>query len=142
MLGGVCGDVKASRWWVVPQFEILLNCRCFPSRNDGISGQRDAFVCDHECAPNQPHHWRAQLAAHKVTRYHKFPQTRGKIVADVEVSVSPDYYAVHIKFQDKTALTFDLESCVQLTPELADWKTGDYKLLKRWQPVRSRSSRT
>ena len=64
-----------------------------------------------------------------------FPQTKGKIVADVELSLSSDYRAVDIRFQDKTALTFDLQPCFQVSPVLADWKTGDYKPLKRWRPI-------
>jgi hypothetical protein len=88
------------------------------------------------------------MAAHKVTRSRagkkvlprrvlRFPQTKGKIIADVELSLSSDYRAVDIRFEDKTSLTFDLAPCFQVTPVLADWKTGDYKLLKRWRPIHS-----
>ncbi|MFZ1010320.1 MAG: hypothetical protein WAN65_26010 [Candidatus Sulfotelmatobacter sp.] len=81
------------------------------------------------------------MAANKVTRVLRFPQTKGKIIVAVELSASPDYYVVDIRFQDKTALTFAIEPCVMVMPELANWKTGNYKLLKRWQPIHSRSSR-
>jgi hypothetical protein len=88
------------------------------------------------------------MAAHKVTRSHagkkvpyrrvlRFPQIKGKIIADVELSLSPEYHAVDIRFEDKTALTLSIEPCFLVTPVLADWKTGDYRLLKRWEPVRS-----
>ena len=88
------------------------------------------------------------MAANKVTRSRRrkkvsyrrvltFPQTKGKIIADVELSLSSDYRAVDIRFQDKTSLTLSIEPCFQVTPVLADWKTGDYKLLKHWRPVRS-----
>jgi len=88
------------------------------------------------------------MAAHKVTRSRRrkkvpyrrvlnFPQIKGKIIADVELSLSSDYRAVDIRFEDKTSLTFDLQPCFHVTPVLADWKTGDYKLLKRWKPVLS-----
>jgi len=66
-----------------------------------------------------------------------FPQTKGKIIAGVELFLSSDYRAVDIRFEDKTSLTLDLQPCFQVTPVLADWKTGDYKLLKRWTPVLS-----
>jgi hypothetical protein len=90
----------------------------------------------------------ATLAANKTTRSRRrkkvpyrrvlnFPQTKGKIIADVELSLSSDYRAVDIRFEDKTALTLSIEPCFQVTPVLADWKTGDYKPLKRWQPVTS-----
>lgn len=88
------------------------------------------------------------MAAHKVTRSRRrkkvpyrrvlnFPQIKGKVIADVELSLSSDYRAIDIRFKDKTSLTLDLQSCFQVTPVLADWKTGDYKLLKRWKPVLS-----
>ena len=67
----------------------------------------------------------------------RFPQVKGKIVADVELSLSTDYRAVDIRFEDKTALTLSIEPCFRIAPVLADWKTGNYKLLKRWQPVLS-----
>jgi hypothetical protein len=71
----------------------------------------------------------------------KFQQAKGKIIAEVELSVSPDYYILDISFQDKTALSFEIEPCVQVFPKLTNWKTGNSKPLKRWRPVHSRSSR-
>ncbi|MFZ1005306.1 MAG: hypothetical protein WAN65_00610 [Candidatus Sulfotelmatobacter sp.] len=70
-------------------------------------------------------------------RTRQFPQIKGKIVDDVELSLSTEYRAVDIRFQDKTSLTFALEPCFRIAPVLADWKSGDFKLLKRWQPVTS-----
>ncbi|MFL6315057.1 MAG: hypothetical protein ACJ71W_23365 [Terriglobales bacterium] len=66
-----------------------------------------------------------------------FPTAKGKIVAEVELSISPDYRIIEVIFQDKTSLTFNLESCLQVTPELVSWKSGSYKPLKRWRPVHS-----
>ena len=88
------------------------------------------------------------MAANKVTRSRRirkvpyrrvlnFPQIRGKIIADVELSLSPEYRAVDIRFEDKTSLTLSIEPCFQVTPTLADWKTGDFRLLKLWKPVLS-----
>lgn len=88
------------------------------------------------------------MAANKLTRSRRrkkvpyrrvlnFPQTKGKVIADVELSLSSDYRAIDIRFEDKTSLTLDLEPCFQITPTLANWKTGDYRLLKRWKPVHS-----
>ena len=80
------------------------------------------------------------MAATKSTRSRKrhtrqFPQAKGKVITDVELSLSSEYSVVDIRFQDKTSLTFDLEPCFRVTPVLADWKSGDRRLLKRWQPV-------
>ena len=70
-------------------------------------------------------------------RLFKFPQAKGKIIAEVELSISPDYNIIEIVFQDKTSLTFNLESCLQVVPELVSWKSGSYKPMKRWRPVHS-----
>jgi len=80
------------------------------------------------------------MAAHKSKsnqRVLRFPKARGKIIAEVELSISPDYNVVEIVFQDKTSLTFNIESCFQVTPELVSWKSGKYHPLKRWRPVHS-----
>jgi hypothetical protein len=89
------------------------------------------------------------MATRKATRSHKrkkaapyervlnFPTAKGKIVAEVELSISPDYRIIEVIFQDKTSLTFNLESCLQVTPEIVSWKSGSYKPLKRWRPVHS-----
>jgi hypothetical protein len=72
----------------------------------------------------------------------KFPQVKGKTIQEIELFVSPDGECIiDIGFQDKTSLSFDVEPCVVIKPELADWKTGDHKPLKRWRPVHSRSPR-
>ena len=71
------------------------------------------------------------------SRVLKFPQAKGKVVAEVELSLSSDYNIVEVVFQDKTSLTFNLESCLQITPEIVSWKSGNYKPMKRWRPVHS-----
>ena len=70
-------------------------------------------------------------------RVQKFPEAKGKIIAEVELAISPDYNIVEIVFQDKTSLTFNLESCFQVTPEFVSWKSGSYKPMKRWRAVHS-----
>jgi len=70
-------------------------------------------------------------------RVQRFPTAKGKVVSEVELSISPDYRIIEIVFQDKTSLTFNLESCLQVTPELVSWKSGSYKPTKRWRPVHS-----
>jgi len=74
-------------------------------------------------------------------RVRTFPQAKGKIIERVELSVSSDYFIVEIRFEDKTALAFDLEPCVRVFPQFVNWKAGNYKPLKRWRPLQSRSSR-
>jgi hypothetical protein len=51
-----------------------------------------------------------------------FREVKGKLVERVEID--PDLNAITILFQDKTALSFDLEPRLTVFPELSDWKTG------------------
>ena len=67
-------------------------------------------------------------------RVHKFPKAKGKVVAEVELSISSDYNIIEIVFDDKTSLTFNLESRVQITPELVSWKSGDTNLSNAGDP--------
>ena len=40
-------------------------------------------------------------------------------------------------FKDRTYLVFDVEPFLRITPDYSDWKTHNYKPLKRWPPLRS-----
>ena len=71
------------------------------------------------------------------SRILKFPKAKGKVVAEVELSLSPDYRIIEIVFDDKKSLTFNLEPRLQVVPEFVSWKSGSYKPLKRWRPVHS-----
>lgn len=68
-----------------------------------------------------------------------FSVVRGKVVESVEVKPSDPGYSIGIMFQDRTFLSFDVEPQMTFTimPELSDWKTHNYKPLKRWPPLRS-----
>jgi hypothetical protein len=67
-----------------------------------------------------------------------FREVKGKIVERVEID--PDLHAITILFQDKTALSFDLEPRLTVFPELSDWKTGNWRGIKRWKAIHSKSS--
>jgi hypothetical protein len=64
-------------------------------------------------------------------RIHKFPMAKGKIIAEVELSISPDYNIIEIVFDDKTSLCFNLEPRVQIAPELVSWKSGKLQTHQR-----------
>jgi hypothetical protein len=67
-----------------------------------------------------------------------FPQVKGKIVESVEIDA--DVNAITILFQDKTALSFKVEPGLTVFPELSDWKTGNWRGIKRWRALHSKSS--
>jgi hypothetical protein len=78
---------------------------------------------------------RARKKAAPYERVLRFPTAKGKVIAEVELSFSPDYRIIEIVFEDKTSLTFNLESCLQVTPEIVSWKSGNYRPMKRWRTV-------
>jgi hypothetical protein len=73
----------------------------------------------------------------RVSRKPAFPEVKGKIVERVEVSTA-NGCSIGILFQDRTYLAFDVDPFLRITPDFSDWKTGNYKPLKRWRPVHSK----
>ena len=83
------------------------------------------------------------MADRKTTRSNKrhsrllrFSEVKGKIVDVVEVD--PDVTAITILFEDKTALSFDLDPVLLVFPELGSLKTGNWRSRKRWPVMRSK----
>lgn len=81
------------------------------------------------------------MANRKVThspkrRSRRFAEVKGKIVD----SVSLDSDAITILFQDKTALSFDVDSTHIIYPELSDWRTGNLRSIKKWPAIHSKPS--
>ena len=70
----------------------------------------------------------------------KFPEVKGKKLEGVEFSNSTDYYGIHLRFEDQTDLTFQVEPGFTLFTLYSDWKTRDGRRLKEWPPIRSRIS--
>ena len=72
-----------------------------------------------------------------------FPEVKGKIVDRVEFDIEADFYGVTIRFQDRTSLTFSMESCVFTFPIFSQWTDeGEENVIKEYQPVRSYVSTT
>ena len=67
-----------------------------------------------------------------------FREVKGKIVEGIELMPSGSGYVIGIMFQDRTYLSFDVKPHIAIFPELSDWKTKNYKPLKRWRLVHSR----
>jgi len=68
----------------------------------------------------------------------EFPEAKGKIVELVEFDIEPDFYGVTIRFQDRTSLTFSMESCVFTFPIFSQWTDeGEENVIKEYEPIRS-----
>jgi hypothetical protein len=84
------------------------------------------------------------MAKNKATRSHKrrarhspFAQFKGKIVDRVEPHITDYGCAIGILFDDRTYLCFEIETGLTIQPDYSDWKTGNYKPLKRWRSITS-----
>jgi hypothetical protein len=64
-----------------------------------------------------------------------FPEMKGRIVENIEVSVSSGYPCIFIRFQDKTDFTIEIDTCLILEAMYSDWKTGNQRVLKRWPKI-------
>lgn len=82
------------------------------------------------------------MAENKGTRTRQeFSEVKGKVVDRVEFSTDPDYFAIDIRFQDKTSLAFSFESFIVAFPEYSDWSSGEQKPIKEYKPIHGNSER-
>jgi hypothetical protein len=69
--------------------------------------------------------------------FYRFEEVKGKPVDFVEVFTAGEYHAIDVRFQDKTALHFVINPGFSLETEYADWKTGNWRPIKRWPLIHS-----
>ncbi|HZD92970.1 MAG TPA: hypothetical protein VE133_01875, partial [Candidatus Sulfotelmatobacter sp.] len=74
--------------------------------------------------------------------FHRMEELKGKTIDFVEVYTSGEYHSIDIRFQDKTTLQFVIDPCFTMDTEYADLKTGNWRAIKRWPLMHSRSLRT
>jgi hypothetical protein len=73
--------------------------------------------------------------------FYRFNEFKDKTVDFVEVFTAGEYHAIDVRFQDKTALHFIIDPGFTLETEHADWKTGNWRSIKRWPLIHSQSHR-
>jgi hypothetical protein len=73
--------------------------------------------------------------------FYRFEEVKGKLVDLVEVFTSGENHAIDVRFHDKTALHFVIDPGFTLETEYADWKTGNWRPIKRWPLIRSETHR-
>ena len=74
--------------------------------------------------------------------FYRFEEIKGKPVDFVEVFTAGEYHAIDVRFQDKTSLHFVIDPGFILETEYADFKTGNWRPIKRWPLIRSETHRT
>jgi hypothetical protein len=73
--------------------------------------------------------------------FYRFEEVKGKPVDFVEVFTAGEYHSIDVRFQDKTELHFIIEPGFTLETQYADWKTGNWRPIKRWPLIRSETHR-
>jgi hypothetical protein len=73
--------------------------------------------------------------------FYRFEEVKGKLVDLVEVFTAGESHSIEVRFQDKTALHFAIDPGFILETEYADWKTGDWRPIKRWPLIQSETHR-
>jgi len=73
--------------------------------------------------------------------FHRFEEAKGKAIDYIEFFTSDGFHNIDIAFDDKTAVHFVIEPSFTLETEYADWKTGNWRPLKRWPLIPSASGR-
>ena len=73
--------------------------------------------------------------------FYRFEEVKGKPVDFVEVFTAGEYHAIDVRFQDKTVLHFVIDPGFILETEYSDWKTGNWRPIKRWPLIHSETHR-
>jgi len=73
--------------------------------------------------------------------FYRFNEFFGKTVDFVEVFTAGEYHSINVHFEDKTVLHFVIDPGFTLETEHADWKTGNWRPIKRWPLIHSQSRR-
>src|SRR5258708_19396063 len=59
-------------------------------------------------------------------------EVKGKIVENIEVTVTSNYHGIAINFSDKTAMVFNIMPCIAMFPYYGVWKIGDCQVIKEF----------
>ena len=74
--------------------------------------------------------------------FYRFEEVKGKLVDLVEIFTAGESHSIEVRFQDKTALHFVIDPGFTLETEYADWKTGNWRPIKRWPLIHSETHRS
>lgn len=91
----------------------------------------------HTTKPRKPRKRRKATVPYHLRRSHRFEDVRGKIVDFVEFFTGRDFHCVDVRFQDKTSFTFEIDPTFVVEPMYSDWKTGNWRPIKRWPLIDS-----
>jgi hypothetical protein len=64
--------------------------------------------------------------------FHRFEEAQGKPLDYIEFFTAGEYHSIAVCFQDKTVMHFVIEPGFIVESEYSDWKTGNWRCIKRW----------
>ena len=71
------------------------------------------------------------------SRIVRFPQAKGRVVAEVELFIDPSYNGLSLKFQDNSSLSFEFATGFAAEAYLSRWKAGNERVLRYWPRLHS-----
>jgi hypothetical protein len=69
----------------------------------------------------------------------EFPEAAGMTLKSLELWLEPHVGSVVLNFSDRTVLQLDLAAGFMVDADYSDWKTHNWRPIKRWRPLRSPS---
>jgi hypothetical protein len=72
---------------------------------------------------------------------YRLEEVKGKVVDRVEIFLAAEDSSIVVRFRDQTSLGIGVEPGFTLIPQHYDLKTGDFRSIRRWRPIRSLSHR-
>ncbi|MBZ5504502.1 MAG: hypothetical protein LAO78_03345 [Acidobacteriia bacterium] len=73
--------------------------------------------------------------------FHRFAEAKGKQLDYIEFFTMGEFHCFDVAFEDKTAMQFVIEPTFTLETDYADWKTGDWRPIKKWPLIHSQTNR-
>src|SRR6476620_4043584 len=72
--------------------------------------------------------------------FHRFAEAKGKQLDYIEFFTMGEFHCIDVAFEDKTAMQFVIEPTFTLETDYADWKTGDWRPIKKWPLIHSQTN--
>src|SRR5215472_3789204 len=69
----------------------------------------------------------------------EFPEAAGMTLKSLELWLEPHLGSVVLNFSDQTVLQLNLAAGFIVHADYSDWKTHNWRPIKRWRPIRSPS---
>jgi hypothetical protein len=112
-----------------------------PEHRDPKPGRRKHERLPASLRPTITRRGKTTVRRYPGSRFHRFEEAKGKALDYIEFFTMGEFHCIDVAFEDKTAMQFVIEPTFTLETDFADWKTGDWRPIKRWPLIQSESNR-